>query len=201
MGVGSQQELQEIRETLFKIEKRLEEEKYRPLIIGVIVAVITAIATTIGTFVTNRKQEEVKRELTQSVEKLGEMGKLVAQKQMAFYNRATSLLNDIDDSFHEVCYFSPTQTAEKKLADSLDSYRKLLEETTEEITDENLRAEMKKYSEFVVEKLRLIKEPGRKIGDEEKSQYYIQSRTLLKSVKTHLNKVLTSGIAQQHPST
>jgi len=191
--VDKEERIQEIRESLARIERKLDSDKSQTLVVGIALALITAGAGFISTYVTNKKQESMKAELTQSVEKLGEMGKQVAQKQMEFYTRATALLTDLDDSFNEICYLNPTVNAEQKLTQSLDAYRKLLEQTTEEITDTNLRIQMKSYSDFVLEKFSLIKTAGGKMGEKQKDSYYVESRKLLNSVRTQLNKLLTSG--------
>jgi len=186
------EELRTVNRQLARVEKTVEGEKWRPLIVGALVAVITVSATIIGTCVTNRKQEEVKRDLAQSVQRLSEMGNQVAQKQMTFYTQANLLLTEMDDSFNEMCYLSPTQSAEKRLSDSLDQFRKLLAQVTDEIVAEPEHKALKQYSEFVASRIRLMKSHMPKVSDHEKQKYYNESRAALIAARKALNKIIAT---------
>jgi hypothetical protein len=197
-------DIEEVTSKLESLEDKLKGEKWQTLTIGILIAIVTAVSTTISTCVTTRKQEEVKTDLvgltTRQQEEVktelatrfqqhSEMGKQIAGKQMEFFNQATGLLKDMDDSFNEVCYLSPSKQAEDKLAAALDKYRQLLSQATAEIADEKIKAQLKLYSGFILEKLSAIKSGA---TDQQKSSFYKDSWKILKGAEEQLNKVLNS---------
>jgi hypothetical protein len=175
--------LQEIEKRLKNIDDSLKTSKLQPFLL----AAFVALATTISTCVTNRKQEQVKNTLVQSFERYGELGKQTAQEQMAFVKRANELLSKIDDAFNEICYLQPTTKAEKKISESLEQYRKLLDQASTQVVSESIKTAMKKYSDLLIENLRKIRGG---ITNQRKSNFYKGSRKFLEEARQQANEVI-----------
>lgn len=173
-----------------------KESFFSALIVGVIVAGVQIL----GTLHTVNKQEEMRADLTRRIAESSKIGEAVANKKTEFHNQAISLIGEIDEAFHEICYLIPLGDAEKRLADALAKYHDLLTPPLAGFESKAAKAEeikkaMREYSKFVIAKWDLIKSKGNKVSDQQKEDYYMESQALMKLAINQAEMVMASGTA------
>jgi hypothetical protein len=181
----------EILEKLESLEKREKNNWRTTLMVGVVLALIQGFAV----WYNASKQEELKTEFAGKFATNTAIAEAIVERKKNFYSDAMILLQDIDDSFQEACYFNSFQQVEKKMPELLEKYRKLLARPAEELSSNSINGHelikgLGKYSSYIAEKWGLILQKG-KLNDEEKIKCYKESKILFNEAMQQLGKLLS----------
>jgi uncharacterized membrane-anchored protein YhcB (DUF1043 family) len=167
--------------------KNLENNIGEKWVIPVLVAVITGIIGIITIIVEVKLKNRTEANIARTLEEDKALGQQTGIERASFYQQARELLENIDGSFEELCYFpakavsqrkGPLSIDEDKIAKSLEEYRRLIENAPASI-DDDTKARMKKYSEFVADAQFEVRF-GSLRDDNAKKQSYQNSKQLLR---------------------
>jgi len=167
--------------------KNLENKIGEKWIIPVVVAVITGIIGIITIIVEVRYKNKTEAAIAGTLAEDQAVGQAIGIERASFYQQARTLLENINGSFEELCYFpakvvpprkGPVSIDEDKLSKALEEYRRLIENAPASI-DDDTKARMKKYSEFAANAQFEIRFGSLK-NDDAKKQSYQNSKQLLR---------------------
>lgn len=165
------------KEDLTDIEVKLaiiNEKIGNKWIIPIIVALITGLMTLLSLHIQYQFQKKFEKE------------KLLIEDKYKFQTKVTDLLNAIDRSFYELCYFDSSRNEE--LEKSLEKYYRLFGKGTSINIDEDTIQVLKQYSEDIAEKVFQIAEE--KPNLEDKKSLYRESMSNFEKSKSALKDLL-----------
>jgi len=169
---GNEEDLRQIQEKLKAIEGKQKLQWISPILVALIGAATVLVQI--------RFQGHMDARLARYLEEDKTTGALVAAEKVKFYEKAMSLLEEIDNYFEEVCFFPIGKSmlqAKQSLANSLSDYHNLMANAPDGL-DEEMKNKMQEYSEYVAERQFEIIFEKKRITQDQKKQYYAQSRDL-----------------------
>lgn len=134
--------------------------------------------------------------LTRFIEDEKNTGMLIAQERVTFYKEVKSLLEEIDSSYHQVCYFSSVKSGDK-LGTALEQYRKSLELAPEGL-DNQIKNRLKRYSESVATGWFQLDSP--KVREAQRIAAYKNSQNGLQDAQAAAKEIMQKRVVPQPSS-
>lgn len=155
----------------------------------VVVAVIAGIFSIYTTCMQNRNATQLNNTqttLTRFIEDEKNTGMLIAQERVSFYKEMKILLEEIDSSYQQVCYFASVKKGDQ-LASALEKYRKQLELSPEGL-DVGIKNKLREYSESVARGW--LELDSTKVSEAQRKDYYKNSQKVLGEAQTAVKEIM-----------